>query len=298
MTSQNQNGDDSMGTLYRQPMGRLVLQGDLTLPSAVDSAKEDELTLTSAAEDNQISLSEEEVPEVPVRPLLTSTPQKGHHDDSHLSYNSQSLRSLTGEDNAADIVTWQLTNVMKFNGCADKCAMKTHGLTDYDVLRGHHYFENKVQREQNDWVIQYFAIHCPYDINGEKEFKNIPFTIQGKRVCVKLWLEVLPLSTSRFYRLRQDFLQFGGITSITKRRRSLSSKTLEAITWMEQYFLRVGDKRPDKADSIYLPKTKLFKIFIEDVYNGDSSHCISRSQFNNLFRKDFKNVLIPKVRVI
>ena len=66
---------------------------------------------------------------------------------------------------------------------------------------------------------------------------------------------------------------------------------------MEQYFSRVGDKRPDKADSIYLPtcltETKLYEIFVED--NGDASQCISRSQFNNLFRKDFKNVSIPKV---
>ena len=119
---------------------------------------------------------------------------------------------------------------------------------------------------------------------------------------MKLWLEILSVSTSRFYRLRQDFLQFGGITSATKRQRSLSSKTLEAITWMEQYFQRVRDKRPDKADSIYLPtcltEKKLFEIYVDDVYNGDLSSSISRSQFNNLFRKEFKHVSIPKVRQI
>ena len=93
--------------------------------------------------------------------------------------------------------------------------------------------------DKNDFSTRFKGCH------GEKEFKNAAFITQGKTVCMKLWLEILSVSTSRFYRLCQDFLQFGGITSATKRQRSLSSKTLEAITWMEQYFQRVGDKRPD-----------------------------------------------------
>ena len=260
-----------------------------------------EITLTSASEDDMISLSEEnvEITEAPLGPPLTSTPRNGH-DESHLSsHSSQSYSycSSTGEEMAADMGSWKLTNVVNFDGCGEKCAMKSHGLTDYDILKGHHYFENKNQREQNDWVMQYFSVHCPYSISGGKDFKNMPFMVQGKTICMKLWLEVLPLSESRFYRLRKDFLESGGITSIIQRRRSLSSKTVKAITWMEQYFSHVGDKRPDKADSIYLPtcltETKLYEIFVED--NGDASQCISRSQFNNLFRKDFKNVSIPKV---
>lgn len=294
--------------------GENYLEEDFTLASSEDSAEEDELTLPSAAdtldfEDDRTFFSEDNtelVPKVPAGPLLTSTPQKFRHGDCALhSSNSVSQSYLVDEEHLwseANEIQWRLTDVIRYNGCGDICAIRIHELTSHDVLNAHCYFENKTQREQNDWLIQYFSVHCPHKGNREKDFKNVPFIIQGKLVCMKLWLVVLSLSTSRFYRLRQDFLQFGGITSVAKRRRSLSAKTLEAITWMEQYFQRVGDKRPDKADSIYLPtcltETKLFEIFIEDVYNGDSSHSISRSQFNNLFRKDFKHVTIPKVRVL
>jgi len=290
------------------------LEDDLTLPSAED----EDVTLPSAAEtlshdyedDHdklQVHLAEENIISTFSKPLptplMSSTPKKSHHmyESSDLAISSSQLDLIDEEPSgcATDILQWQLTAVIKFNGCSDMCAIMVHGLTNYDVLRAHYHFENKTQREQNNWVIQYLSMHCPYNSTGEKDLKNMIFRIQGKSVCMKLWLEVLALSISRFYRLRQDFLQFGGITSATKRQRSVSAKTLEAITWMEQYFQRVGDKCPDKGDSIYLPtcltETKLFEIFLEDMYKGDSSHSISHSQFNKLFRKDFRHVTIPKV---
>ena len=95
----------------------------------------------------------------------------------------------------------------------------------------------KIKAKRLDNAI--FSLHCPYNSAGDKDFKNTAFMIQRKRICMKLWLEAPSVSASRFYRLRLDFLQFGGITSNTKRQSSLSPKTLEAITWMEQYFQRI-----------------------------------------------------------
>ena len=81
----------------------------------------------------------------------------------------------------------------------------------------------------------------------------------------------------------------------------MAPRTLEAIAWMENYFQRVGDKRPDKADAIYLPtcltEKKLFEIYVEDVYQGDMTKAIGRSCFNTLFNTNFKHVTIPKVSV-
>ena len=249
------------------------LEDELTLPSAQESTEENELTLPSAADTLSFDLDDDHIdlqlsdahnielaPEVQAGPLLTSTPRKLRkvhprcHQDDHDPLPPDHSQ-LEYSCNATDDYTtgWQLTNVMNFNGCGDMCAIKMHGLTNHDVLRAHCCFENKTQRDQNDWILKYFSEHCPYNSNGEKDFKNVAFMIQGKSICVKLWQEILSVSSSRFYRLRQDFIQFGGITSVTKRQRSLSSKTLEAMTWMEDYFQRVGDKRPDKADSIYLP---------------------------------------------
>ena len=120
-------------------------------------------------------------------------------------------------------------------------------------------------------------------------------------VCLNVWLAVLPVSLSRFYRLRQDFLTYDlSIISDEKRSRSLSSKSMEAVAWMENYFDRIGDKRPDK-DGIYLPtcltKRKIFEIMTEELYQGNEEKAICFSQFNKLFKTDFRRVTIPKVSV-
>ena len=75
---------------------------------------------------------------------------------------------------------------------------------------------------------------------------------------------------------------------------------MEAVAWMENYFDRIGDKRPDK-DGIYLPtcltKRKIFEIMTEELYQGNEEKAICFSQFNKLFKTDFRRVTIPKVSV-
>ena len=73
---------------------------------------------------------------------------------------------------------------------------------------------------------------------------------------------------------------------------------MEAIAWMKQYFERIGDKRPDK-DGIYLPtcltERKIYEVMAEELCHSEESKLISFSQFNKLYRSEFKNVSIPKV---
>ena len=302
---------------------------DITLPSATA-----ELTLPSAADDEEISLpfatdetempsGDEEAEETPIHdnshpidnetrnslsalsstPLMSSTPKKTCTNASAMITHSYLTTSndddclLNSLDESAT-QHWQLSSVLNFSGCGTMCATKLHGLTHHDILRAHSFFDSRNRQEQSDYIIQFLVMNCPYDKNGDR---NITFTIQGKLVCMKLWLEVLSVSISRFYRLHQQFIEFGGVTSIVKARRSLAPRTLEAIAWMENYFQRVGDKRPDKADAIYLPtcltEKKLFEIYVEDVYQGDMSKAIGRSRFNTLFNTNFKHVTIPKVSV-
>ena len=106
---------------------------------------------------------------------------------------------------------------------------------------------------------------------------------------------------SRYYRLRSDFLENGGAITqlqVTKRSRSLSPKTMKAVAWMEHYFNRIGDKCPDK-DGIYLPtclvEKKIYEIMVDELFKGDESKSVCFSQFNKLYRVEFKNVTIPKV---
>jgi len=299
-----------------------------TLPSASDDSEDDrDVTLLSASDNNltflsgtfEVEFSQENrssgshpfvhsdtTAEIEV-PLMSSTPRKAlsavHTSVPEPEKYSESEEAVTELELIVNLTSgdWQISKIENMNGCGPQCALKIHGLTNHDILRAHSHFTNRTLKEQNTWVIQYLADNCPYNVEGEQDVKGLAYTVQGKSVCQKLWLEILSLSSSRFYRLRQYFLKFGGITISSNSRRSLSSKTLEAIAWMEDYFERVGDKRPDKANAIYLPtcltEKRLFEIFNDDANRGftESINTIGRSQFNNLFKNRFKNVTIPKV---
>jgi len=127
---------------------------------------------------------------------------------------------------------WTLSCIVNLDGCAPKCAMSEHGLNEHDILAYHHSFDRKSPTKQNQWLIQYFATHCPSNSEGGKDFKSMLYIVQGKKVCANLWQEVLCLSVARYYRLRRQFLDFGDTTSAAKeKRRSLAPKTREAVAW-------------------------------------------------------------------
>ncbi|XP_065906896.1 uncharacterized protein [Dysidea avara] len=238
-------------------------------------------------------------------PLGSSTPSKKQREENNSSPSCEEnnkdnvILPCSLLDDSGLIGIWNLSNVLNFNGCKEKCALKEHELTEYDALSYHCAFDSKTSVDQNEWLIQYFATHCPLTTDGLKDIKNIVYIVKGKIVCFKLWLEVLSVSMSRFYRLRRQFVEFGDTTNAVKqqRRRSLSPKTLEALTWMEHYFNKIGDKRPDK-DAILLPtcltEKRIHEILLDQLYHGDESKGICLSQFNKLYRQEFKNVSIPK----
>ena len=195
---------------------------------------------------------------------------------------------------------WQLFSVINSkNGCSEKCATDIHCLNEYSILSAHDQFASKSISDQNLWIIQYFESHCPCSSDGEKDVKAISYFIQGKEICLNMWLEILGISQSRFYRLRNEFSTDGGIKYLSQsRHRRKRPKTMQAIAWMDQYFQRIGDKRPDK-DGIFLPtcltETKMYEIMVEELYQGNELLAISYATFCDIYRVDFKNVTIPKV---
>ena len=197
---------------------------------------------------------------------------------------------------------WQLFDVINSkSGCLEKCVTDIHCLNEYNILSAHDQFTSKSFSDQNLWIIQYFESHCPCSSNGDKDLKAISYIIQGKEICCNMWLEILGISQSRFYRLRNDFSTDGGIKYLSQSRcRSKRPKTMQAIAWMDQYFQRIGDKRPDK-EGIFLPtcltEKKMFEIMVEELYQGEEGLAISYSKFCDVFKLDFKNVTIPKVHL-
>ena len=229
------------------------------------------------------------------KPLEHSTPQKA-------SEVTQSTDDTLPSSSRISDLTWKLSVTLNMKGCAEQCLKKVHELNEYALLCAHAQFQAKTTSEQNVWITQYFECHCPLIGEcGEKDIKGISFVIQGRHVCLLGWLQVLGISQSRFYRIRDEFKLNGGIKYLHKnQQQSHRPKTLEAISWMDQYFKRIGDKRPDSDhDGIYLPtcltEMKIYEIMLEELYSGKEGCGICYSKFCSVFREEFKNVTIPKV---
>lgn len=189
--------------------------------------------------------------------------------------------------------TWSLFDVMGTHGCENKCVPYIHNLTEYDVLSAHSSFTAKTPADQRKWLFDYLATHCPNNEFGLKEPKKLTYHLCGKNVCLPVWLAVLSISSSRFYEVRREFMD-GMIQPAPKRSRSLAVKSQQAIAWMESYFDRIGDKRPDK-DGIYLPTCLTEKAIYDKMVEELQERVVCFSQFNKIFRKSFSHVSIPKV---
>ena len=219
----------------------------------------------------------------------------------NLSNQSSELTTTTTTGAEAGKHNWRLSSVLDLDGCTQNCAITQHMLNEHSILSAHSQFSNKSTQEQNAWIIEYFNSHCPFDVNGMRDFKSLKYTIHGRQVCLTIWLEVLSISHSRFYRLRTDFVENGGISLLSSQQKSPCVKTSKAVAWMRQYFERIGDKRPDK-EGIYLPtcltRKKVYEIMTEEFLQveGPNAEIICMSQFDRVFSRDFKEVTIPKVK--
>lgn len=89
--------------------------------------------------------------------------------------------------------------------------------------------------EQRLWILEYLSTNCPnVGVSGPKDAKGIVFLICGNRVCQTLWLNALPLCSSRFYSIRSEFL--GGVTkssAVLQRRRGMTNGSLLPGSWRQ-----------------------------------------------------------------
>ncbi len=190
---------------------------------------------------------------------------------------------------------WSLSAITEFKGCANKCASTVHDLIEYDILTAHLIFSSRDTIQQRQWLFDYFSSHCPNAPSNRKDTKNMKFLLCGKEVCFPLWLLILSVSSSRYYQIRKEYADGKSLQG----HRSMSVKSCQAIAWLTSFFDRIGDKRPDKADGIYLPtcltERSIYDRMINDLHKGDSENAICFSQFNRIYRTEFPNVTIPKV---
>ena len=188
---------------------------------------------------------------------------------------------------------WILSEVMEMTGCIEQCVTKVHGLTEHDILLSHSAYQSKTTSARFSWILDYFTSSCPNNIDGSKDVKNIRYSLCGRDVCKPVWQAALGISSSRFYEVRKAFSE--GTCLNERSCRPMAPRTLRALSWMSNYFERVGDKRPDKK-GIYLPSClteRMMYSIMKEQTNEEDIICFS--QFNKLFRTNFSHVSIPKV---
>jgi hypothetical protein len=123
------------------------------------------------------------------------------------------------------------------------------------------------------------------------------FSVCGKNVCLPIWLSVLDLSRSRFYEVRQSFLQGALFIERISSPTAHQCKSFEAIAWMQQYFTQIGDSMPDRM-ALHLPSfltnANVYSRMKEEL-EASGRQVISQSHFYNLWSVEFPHVSIPKV---
>lgn len=194
-----------------------------------------------------------------------------------------------------DIHQTSLLGVLEINNCGPKCALSVHGLTLSDVFQAKMHFCAMSALQQKQWLLEYLHTNTRKDQGTDI---STMFFLQGKEVCLRVWLTILGITKTAYYNVRQLYLS--GVQRIQELEffRMQSPKTLKAIAWMSNYFKKVGDMMPDRMVT-HLPSC----LTLQGIYDHmkeeleqDTKDVISKSQFYKVWKLYFSNVLIPKVR--
>ena len=133
--------------------------------------------------------------------------------------------------------------------------------------------------------------------NTSKTERETSYFVCGKNVCLTIWLSVLDLSKSRFYEVRQSFLQGALFVERLSSPTAHQRKSFEALAWMRHYFSQVGDCMPDRM-ALHLPcfltNATVYARMREEL-EGSGQQVISQSHFYSLWSTEFPHVSIPKV---
>lgn len=158
-----------------------------------------------------------------------------------------------------------------------------------EKLRKKFYSTSEVQ--QNQYMLDYMIQHSKSD-------KSILYTISGEEVCERCWRFVYGVRYNRLQSIKNKFIDNAvliehGLTGRLKPNES----TLRLQSWLRSFFQKVGDRMP-MEDALHLPscltKCDVYELARDDLTQG-GLECPSISQMYGIWKKEFKNVKIPKV---
>ena len=188
---------------------------------------------------------------------------------------------------------WDYKKVIEMDGCEVGCASRIHHLLLHDLIRLHDHFTSLSQLARKQWLLDFIANNT----TGSGNEATTTFIISGKSVCFKVWLATLHISHTHFYNVKAMFNE-GATRVIHHVNRVPMQKTFDALVWMDDYFMKIGDRMPDKP-VVHLPssltKTSVYERMKRDMADLGKKSLVSQSQFFKLWDTHYKHVSIPKV---
>ena len=117
----------------------------------------------------------------------------------------------------------------------------------------------------------------------------------GVTVCKKAFMSLLHINKNLMTMCRKHVK--GDLLSQTSTFRTLSMKSLQCMTWIEEYASYYGDRMPNN-ENILLPY-RTTKISVYNSYCQDMKECrknaVSRAGFNRIWKHNFPNLKIKQV---
>lgn len=92
---------------------------------------------------------------------------------------------------------WDWLVVWKMDGCKNNCVQLVHKLSIVDILTYHHQFSELPKNSKKQWILDFLKMNTSSD--------ETAYSICGKQVCFQVWLTILGLSQSYFYKVRSLF---------------------------------------------------------------------------------------------
>ena len=147
-------------------------------------------------------------------------------------------------------------------------------------------FENRAQ-----WFIDKVR-ESTYD-----DKNSLKFIIEGGlQICSSCFRKIYSINKNFYYKYL-TFARLGKSSPALKQRRKSSNATENAVLWLHQYAYYHADRMPD-APVLMLPyksrKSDIYNTYLQDK-NEHFEASVSRSQFFNIWKQQFKSLKIKQV---
>jgi len=160
-----------------------------------------------------------------------------------------------------------------------------------DVMAVRTAFVTKSESEQNEYILDF--------LNSQRLLTKIVYNVKHRTTCSQCWYFCTGVSSSRFQRLKSDFLE-GRRSGISNRKgaKSFGAVALEAIDWLDRFANACGDRPPDETANRRVLPACYNKLTLYNAYKDEKEKLVepyvTYAHFVDLWKKQCPHITISK----